>query len=213
MKRRLVLIADIESSKEIKEEERGALQDNLQQTLDDLNQMEQAPASPYTITLGDEFQAVFEEADGLFVQLFRILSALYPVRVRFSLGIGTIATPLNTTQAIGMDGPAFHEARKGMEQLKESGFLFHLRFEEEQNTVLKLINNSLQLLSHEVETWKKNRLAILHLLKEGHDYKEIASQLSISSPAFYKNKEAGALEVVSELTDNISEFINQQIEA
>lgn len=211
MEQFLVLIADIESSKEIKEEERKALQVRLQQELDYLNQADNAPVSPYTITLGDEFQAVFKNSGMLFVHLFRILAILYPVKVRFSLGVGGIATSINTEQAIGMDGPAFHEARQGIEILKESGFLFHLSVEEENNTTLKLINNSLQLLSHEIQTWKKNRLSILYLLKEGYDYKKIVDHLDISPPAFYKNKEAGALDVVSKLIDNITELINQQI--
>jgi len=211
MERYLVLIADIESSKEIKEGRREALQDKLQEELNHLNQSDYAPVSPYTITLGDEFQAVFEEAGALPVHLFRILAVSHPVRIRFSLGVGSIATPVNTEQAIGMDGPAFHEARNGMDTLKESGFLFHLNVEKEESAILKLINASLQLLSHEIKTWKKNRLAILYLLKEGYDYKKIADRLDISTPAFYKNKEAGALEVISTLIDSITALVNQQI--
>src|SRR5690625_3549704 len=211
MERYLVLIADIESSKEIKEGRREALQDKLQEELNHLNQSDYAPVSPYTITLGDEFQAVFEEAGALPVHLFRILAVSHPVRIRFSLGVGSIVTPVNTEQAIGMDGPAFHEARSGMDTLKESGFLFHLNVEEEDSAILNLVNASLQLLSHEIKTWKKNRLTILYLLKEGYDYKKIAERLDISTPAFYKNKEAGALEVISTLIDSITALVNQQI--
>lgn len=212
MEQSLVLIADIESSKEIKEEERELLQDQLQEELKRLNETDQRPLSPYTITLGDEFQAVFKTADGFFNHCFRILALLYPVRVRFSLGIGSIATPINEEQAIGMDGPAFHEARRGIEVLKESGFLFNINFEgEEESTEVKLMNDSLQLLSHEVQGWRQNRLSILYLLQEGYDYKQITKKLDISQPAFYKNKEAGALEVVRSLTDHISAIINQKL--
>lgn len=211
MSRFLVLIADIESSKEIKEENRGALQVKLQAELDHLNQTDHAPVSPYTITLGDEFQAVFEDTERLFIDLFRISAVLHPVKARFSLGVGSVATPVNTEQAIGMDGPAFHEARKGMEMLKKSGYLFQLNVEGGDNATLGLINNSLQLLSHEIQAWKKNRLTILYLLREGYDYKKIVEELDISPPAFYKNKEAGALDVISKLMDNISELINEQI--
>lgn len=207
----LVLIADIESSKDIEERERGFLQDKLKNELERINKTEKRPLSPYTITLGDEFQAVFENADGLFTHCFKILALLYPVRVRFSLGVGTIATPVNKEQAIGMDGPAFHEARRGIDHLKNSGFLFRLNVEEANDTTVNIINDSLQLLSHEVQTWKQNRLLILNLLQEGYDYKEIAKQLDISQTAFYKNKEAGALEVICNLTDHISELINQKL--
>lgn len=211
MEHALVLIADIESSKEINEEERGLLQDKLKDELKALNETEQRPLSPYTITLGDEFQAVFENIEGLFTHCFRVLALLYPVRVRFSIGVGSIATPLNEEQAIGMDGPAFHEARQGIEELKESGFLFTIKLEEEEGAQLNLINDSLQLLSHELQKWNQNRLSILYLLQEGYDYKQIARRLDISQTAFYKNKEAGALDVVCNLTDHISELINQKL--
>src|SRR5699024_2735448 len=200
----LVLIADIESSKDIEEKQREELQDKLQGELDNLNKGHTEPISPYTITLGDEFQAVFKHTDMLFTGVLGILALLHPVRIRFSLGIGGINTEVNKKQAIGMDGPAFHCARRGMDQLKKSGFLFNLATEGEQSPVLGVINNSLQLLSHEISSWHKNRIAILHLVREGHDYKEIARRLAISQTAFYKNKEAGALEVINELLDNIS---------
>lgn len=207
----LVLIADVEASKGLSEDRRKALQEELQAELDYLNRTDHRPISPYTITLGDEFQAVFTKADGLFADLFRILALLYPVKVRFSLGIGSIATPINEEQAIGMDGPAFHQAREGIDRLKESGFLFSIRAGQGNETPLKIVNSSLQLLSHEIQKWKKNRLSIFYLMNEGYDYKEIADQLNISQPAFYKNKEAGALDVVTALTTDITELINQQI--
>lgn len=209
----LVLIGDIEASKEIKEDQREKLQQKLQKELDRLNEGEGRPISPYTITLGDEFQAVFKGADHVFIHLFGILAALYPVKVRFSLGLGSIDTVINKEQAIGMDGPAFHCAREGIERLKESGHLFHLSVEKEHNAVVDVINNSLQLLSHEIQSWKKNRLSILYLLKQGYDYKSIADKLDISRPAFYKNRDAGALEVISELMDHISELLNGQLAA
>src|SRR5699024_11554732 len=124
----------------------------------------------YTIKLGDEFQAVFEEAGALPIHLFRILAVSHPARIRFSLGVGSIATPVNTEQAIGMDGPAFHEARNGMDTLKESGFLFHLNVEKEESAILELVNASLHLLSDEIKTLKKNRMAIIYMLIDGYDY-------------------------------------------
>jgi AcrR family transcriptional regulator len=48
-------------------------------------------------------------------------------------------------------------------------------------------------------------------MKEGYDYKEISEALEISKPAFYKNKDAGMLDVVGELSDNIAEVINQKL--
>lgn len=211
MSKSLVLIADIEASRKIKGKERENLQQRLEEILADLNEHENGLVSPYTITLGDEFQAVFDNADKIFVQILKIMEALHPVVVRFSLGIGEISTPINNEQAIGMDGPAFHEARKGIDILKENDHLVNIRIEGEDNPTLKIINGSLQLLSKQIRSWNKKRITILHMLKEGYDYKAITEKLDISRAAFYKNKEAGLLEVIDELSDNIAKVINQKL--
>lgn len=211
MEKSLVLIADIEASRDIDGKEREILQQDLKEILSTLNKQGQGIISPYTITLGDEFQAVFDEADHLFVQMLKIMAALHPVVVRFSLGIGNIDTPINREQAIGMDGPAFHRARKGIEILKESGFLFNIRSGNDTALTLKIMNNSLQLLSKQMRGWNKTRINILHMLKEGYDYKAVSKELDISQTAFYKNKQAGALDVIDELSDNMAAMINQEL--
>jgi hypothetical protein len=72
--------------------------------------------SPYTITLGDEFQAVLKNARHLFGDIITILYVIYPTKIRFSIGIGDIQTPVNPNQAIGMDGTAFYNARTGIDK-------------------------------------------------------------------------------------------------
>jgi len=211
MDKALVLIADIEASRQIQEEERKKLQQRLKRVLRDLNAEKGGLKSPYTITLGDEFQAVFDQADRVFVDMLKILAALHPVAARFSLAVGRIDTAINTELAIGMDGPAFHKARASVEWLKESGFLFNIRTGEDNDLTLKIVNGSLQLLSKQIRGWNKKRITILHMLKEGYDYKAISREVEISQPAFYKNKEAGLLDVIDELSDNMAQFINQKL--
>lgn len=211
MTRLLVLIADIEGSREIEGKEREELQQNLEDILEELNERGGGVISPYTVTLGDEFQAVFEKADTVFVHMLKIMAAMHPIKVRFSLSVGEISTPINTEQAIGMDGPAFHKARERIDKLKESGFLFHICTEDDEDLTLKIINNSLQLLSKQIRSWNKKRIIILHMLKEGHDYKDITNALDISRTAFYKNKDAGLLDVIDELSENMAEVINKKI--
>lgn len=211
MPNKLVLIADLEASRKIEKKERTELQQQLQETLDQINQKGEGIKSPYTITLGDEFQVIYDDAEQLFVHLFKILAELHPVTIRFSMGIGSIDTPINTEQAIGMDGPAFHEAREGMEILKESGFLFNIRVEKEENSTLKIVNGSLKLIGQQIRDWNKKRLQILYMLQEGHDYKSITKELDISRAAFYKNKEAGLLDIIDELSNSIAQLINQKL--
>ncbi len=203
----LVLIGDIKDSKKIKD--RQALQERLAATFRALNRNHPSLLSPFTITLGDEFQAVYQQADELFRDIFAIEAAIAPQKVRFSLGIGAIRTALNRRQAIGMDGPAFHQARRGIEQLKQTSLLFTIAGENIPH--LNLANRSLYLLSHLLQGWSANRFRILSALLREKSVKEIARDLDISSVAVYKNMKAGALETVISLTKSIANFLNEQV--
>ena len=78
--KRIVLIGDIVSSKQITD--RALIQERLAAALEELNNRQDPDlASPYTITLGDEFQAVFDSADALFCDAISILLALHPEQV------------------------------------------------------------------------------------------------------------------------------------
>lgn len=204
----IVLIGDIEASKKLDTPKREKIQQQLQKVLEEINENSSHLVSPYTLTLGDEFQAVLDGADNLFTYAWKILSVLYPVKVRFSIGVGELSTSINRKQALGMDGPAFHKAREGIDRLKKNGFLFTLSVQERKDTVLNALNNSLYLLSGQVRSWNRNRLAILYMLNQGMDYKAITKELSISEPAFYKNKEVASLDIVMDLCDDIATIIN-----
>ena len=67
---------------------------------------------------------MFSAPDRIFQDALTILLALYPVAVRFSCAIGEISTVINSKQAIGMDGPAFHDARATIDRLKKTDSLF-----------------------------------------------------------------------------------------
>ena len=112
----IVVIGDIIGSSRIKG--RRAFQENFSREIELLNRGRQF-ASPYTVTLGDEFQAVYRDATTLFNDLFTLIAGLLPQRIRLSIGVGHLTTKFNRHQAIGMDGPAFHVAREGIDLLRE----------------------------------------------------------------------------------------------
>lgn len=204
----LVLIGDIEASR--KSKQRHALQSQLKSVLAELNRDSKPPIAPYTITLGDEFQAVFTQADGLFAGLLRILIALHPIRVRFALGLGDITTELNTEQALGMDGPAFYRAREGIEHLKSTGELLHVG--GLPSGTAELVDGSLKLISQRMRKWHVNRLAILHGLMRGDKVQPIAKQLGISEQAVYKNIHSGGLEAVIQVLSAISTLLDTHLQ-
>ncbi len=71
-------------------------------------------AVPFSITLGDEFQALFRDVQGaLEAELFLRL-ALAPLAIRCGLGAGGITGPVAPRTA-EMDGPCFYRSREALE--------------------------------------------------------------------------------------------------
>lgn len=77
-----------------------------------------SPAAGPTITTGDEFQVLFQASAGVAPFLVDVTELMFPVRLRFGLGLGSLETPLRE-EAVGMDGPCFHEARSALERADE----------------------------------------------------------------------------------------------
>lgn len=215
MDQHIVLIGDLIGSKELGDKEREQYQSILTEETSRINQESSSVISPLTITLGDEFQAVYNDLSAMLADTWSILAALYPVGVRFSIGIGQIYTEINSEQALGMDGPAFHAARDGMDQIKESGRIYNISLgspadqPEASLMLVSLVNFSLQFLSNEIQEWKKTRLQILVMLQESVSVKKIAEEIGISESAVYKNKEDGDLNLILNLKESIGKNVNQ----
>lgn len=212
----IVLIGDIVESKQLDERKRKEVQSQLLDLFDVINSESGSIEAPFTITLGDEFQAVYSNASTLWEDCWKILATLHPVSVRFSVAIGSISTPINKKQAIGMDGPAFYIARDRIEGMKKSNRLFSIDIEEAENdsekqTVVNLINSSIKLLSNEMRRWKKIRFQTLVMLNSGLPVKEIAKELNVSETAVYKNREDGDLTLVIELKESVKKLLNFEL--
>lgn len=207
----IVLIADIVSSRKIKD--RDKIQERLNTLLKKINKESRSILSPMTITLGDEFQCVYSSADEIFMHIWKILNTAYPEEIRFSFGIGKITTSINKLQAIGMDGPAFYEAREGLTQLKQDGYLFNVRHSNNNSDVINFVRNSLFLISYNIGWWKKNRINIMSLLADDMQVKAIAKKLKITEQAVYKNISNGGLQLVLNITGNITRIFNNLLKS
>lgn len=207
----IVLIADIVSSKKIND--RNRFQKNLKAELNKINRESASILSPMTITLGDEFQCVYSDAGEIFQHVWGILFACYPERIRFSYGIGTITTAINKKQAIGMDGPAFYDARDGLTALKQKNYLFNLMYRDGNSELVNLIRNTFYLMSYNVAGWKKNRIKIMSMLSSETPVKLIADKLMISEQAVYKNITSGGLQAILDVTEDITVVLNNLIKS
>lgn len=200
----LCIIADVVGSRTV--QHRAKLQKKLDTSLKGLNaKRAKQILSPFTITLGDEFQVVYAKSETVFLDMWSILCDLHPVRVRFSLGLGQLSTPINRKEALGMDGPAFHSARAGMSELKRSNNIFAITASRKDPP--KWTQPAIELISHNARTWRKPRHLVLRHSLAGMDPKSIAKLAGISTAAVYKNISAGALGPTAELLKQMKEWL------
>ena len=203
----VALIGDIIKSRSLQHREH--VQQDIERALTAVaKQTRTKLLSPYTVTLGDEFQAVFKGAENLFMDIWLLLYLLHPLHIRLSIGVGDLSTRLNRKRAIGMDGPAFHLARMGIANLKLSRESF--RLEEPVDRERDWINPALSVIGHMSATWRKPRLFILHRILAGETPKMIAKRSSLTLGAVYKNIDAGALRSIAEIFKTIERTIDNR---
>ena len=106
----LALIADVIDSKMV--QERLDLQKQVGKTLQKMNELfGDYLASRFTLTLGDEFQALLKVDAPIFQIIDTLRSELTPTQLRFGIGLGEIVTAIDPLQSVGADGPAYWNAR------------------------------------------------------------------------------------------------------
>lgn len=181
----IAIIGDIVGSKNITE--RKVIQDRLSSLLDHINNTYSSDiASKFMITLGDEFQGLLHKGGNAVEILETIDREMHPVKMRFGIGIGGITTDINPDMPIGADGPAYHYARRMIQDLKlaekkkmESKMNMKIEIEAYPE-IANLINTIFTLNTVLKETWTNRQREIIHEYKKcGGTQSDTAKQLGI----------------------------------
>jgi hypothetical protein len=204
MKNYLVLIGDVIDSRKL--ENRPEFQKQFAAVLHEVqNRIKAITVSPLTVTIGDEFQAVFHSASGLFEACLDLQIRLLPVRLRFGLGLGAVSTALNQQQAIGMDGPAFHSARQAIEKARQTKSQFRLEPEDLLSAV------ALGWVNDHIKDWKKERWQVLLGLSAGNTQRRLAAETGISQPAVSQMLRREAFSLILETFRATEAMLNQKL--
>jgi hypothetical protein len=190
----VAIIGDIKGSRAI--ENREKIQEKLKKTLKNVNNSYPTYiASNFTITLGDEFQGLLFNGVKIMSIISEIEQELYPINIRYGIGIGEITTLIDPELAIGADGPGYYKAREALEYLKQiekkkqTGRV-NIRIEAvgKQQTSLELINTIFSLLTAIIDSWsERQRETIWNMLKYQDSQKKVAERLGITQPSVQKN--------------------------
>ena len=205
-----VVIADLVNSRHIKD--RQIFQRKLKQILDSISRKSaRSLLSPLTLTLGDEFQAVYGDFKTLFYDMMAILEAIHPYGIRIAIAHGPLLTDINRKAALEMDGPAFIEARMLIDRLKKySGTM--IQFTTAKSFNPEMINLCLRILSKEIQTWKPNTVRIFNRIMEGMEKDRIAAELNITVRAVDKQIANHKLRDFREMLEIISGDLESGLE-
>lgn len=110
-----------------------------------------AVLSEFLITLGDECQGLLGTPEAFPELLWMVETSMADIQMRWGVGLGRLVGPLEPT-ALGMDGPAFHNAREGIITARKTRALggVFVGFGRPSNT---LLNGFARVLHHERSSW------------------------------------------------------------
>lgn len=200
----IAIIGDFIDSKKLKN--RSEVQEKLRKTMNRINQTYKVYlASPFTITIGDEFQALLCPNQDIFQIIDLIRSELYPIHIRFGIGIGDIVTDINPEQSIGADGPAYWNARSAIDLVhdKDDYGMTNIRVSlgQQENLQERMLNSLLANGEFIQAKWTdKQRKMLQQLLStqqydESFDHQNLARDLGIEPSALTKRLKASGLKV------------------
>ena len=198
----LALIADVIDSKMV--QERFNLQKQLEKALRKMNELfGDYLASCFTLTLGDEFQALLKVDAPVFQIIDTLRSELTPTQLRFGIGLGEIATAIDPLQSIGADGPAYWNARAAINLVHQKNDYGNTQiYFSSGNDSKDLLVNALIASGEAIRSgWRGSQEEILlDLLKrfvysENFSQQDLAQSLDINPSALSKRLKSSSIRV------------------
>lgn len=218
----IAIIGDIVDSKKISN--RFEIQTKLKNVLEDINtKYSNDIESKFMITLGDEFQGLLKGGNNVINIIEYIQIKMYPIHIRFGIGIGKIETEINNLIPFGADGSAYHTARKMIEKLKaaekknkSSNANIMISSDGDHSDLELLLNTILSLSTAIKQRWTdRQREVAFDCLLNGDNQREAAIRLDIGQPSVHKLLSKAdyysykkAMDVVSQALSNIKVILH-----
>lgn len=205
----VALIGDIRGSREL--EDRNEAQQEFKRVVDSLNDHVSGGslASEFTVTTGDEFQALLTDATAAVEAAVSASDSFHPTRLRFGVGRGELETELNPDQAIGMDGPCFHQARAAIKSAREDGAW--LRVGGWSKDMDRRVDAMFDLLQCVREDWTDRQVQFARALKEEGSQKRVADRYNVSKSTVSESLSAGHVQEVRNAEQTLAEFLQDNL--
>lgn len=199
----IAIIGNIIYSKQVSQ--RSNTIEGLKQQLNSINySFAQNLASPFTLTKGDEFQALCKPNPHIFLMIDQIQLAFRDqLEIKFGIGLGKILTVIDPKQSIGVDGPAYWEAQKAIEFIldKDDYGSSKLSFSSEYKQIDRVIKSLLSSSDFIKATWNKSQTDLFEALINNKIYQEdfkqkpVAEKMKLSQSAFTKRLKSSGIKI------------------
>lgn len=200
-----VIIGDIDKSRTL--QRRARIQEKFKEAVAAINkEFKNDIASKFLITLGDEFQGVLLTPLHNYQLICRFQELIEPVSFTFGVGIGMLATPLNTKEAIGMDGECFYRARNAIQQAKKEKKKLVYDFDDPAVVLVNAIVASVDAHGKLLNTTQQK---IAQLRNKGLTQRAIAQKLRITKQAVSKAISTTMMKEMEESVAALEQFFRQ----
>lgn len=212
----IAIIGDIKKSKKLNN--RNTVQNVFKKVLNNINEKYSKDiSSKFMITLGDEFQGLLHDGSNVMNIIEEIQREIYPVEIRFGIGVGQITTDINFDMAIGADGPGYYKAREAIEFLKENErknktHASDIRIEIDGDNVetATMINTILSLLAVVKYNWTdRQREIIWDMMKHQDSQVKSAERLNVAQSSIQRGLINGNYYAYKDAIDTIVNVLKE----
>jgi len=146
--------------------------------------------SPYTITLGDEFQGVTQSLESGIETLFYFeeqrLARQWDFSVRYVLHHGKIDTEINPETSYGMLGEGLAQARNQLASKKRDRKRFQVSLDDRE--LGNQINRLFEVLSGITDRWKTDDFTLIHDMIRNENDQEVGDIHGKDRSQIYKRR-------------------------
>lgn len=185
------VIGNIVESKNIADSVK--IEKKLENILDEINEKYSSDmALNFSLTSGNEFQGLLTDSVRILELIDRIKIEMEPVDVRFGIGIGEITGKIESRLSVGVDGPAFWNAKEAINEIHNEddyGKARILMRSDENKNITKIMNENLRLCDYIESRWRETQKEVVEIsiLNFGYDLKvkqkDLAEMLNLSTQA------------------------------
>lgn len=203
-----ILMGDVIGSSDYEPEKLG---ETLKKLVDSANEdIRNKMLSPYTVTLGDEFQGVTQSLKSGIETLFYFeeqrLAKELEFKLHYVLHFGKIETKINKETSYGMLGEGLTEARKKLTAKKRDRKRFNFSLEKKEQP--EQLNRLFEVLDGITERWKQDDfLLILDMIRNDND-REVGEKQGKDRSQIYRRRKTLMINEYNLLKESIITTIN-----